>query len=44
MSAEEREALLSFLALVMRYMSRHGTPAEQAAVLEEWQAINEAFN
>jgi hypothetical protein len=44
MSSEQRQALLDFLALVMRYMSRHGTPAEQAAVLEHWQQINEAFN
>jgi hypothetical protein len=41
MSREEREALLDFLAFIMRYVSRHGTPAEQAAVLEHWQAVNE---
>ena len=41
MSTEEREALLEFLALVMRFIGRHGTPAEQAAVLEQWQAVNE---
>jgi hypothetical protein len=44
MSAEEREALLEFLAFMLRYISRHGTPAEQAAALEHWQAVNEAFN
>lgn len=43
MSREEREALLDFLALVMRFIGRHGTPAEQAAVLEQWQAVNEAI-
>jgi hypothetical protein len=44
MSAEEREALMEFLAFMLRYISRHGTPAEQAAALEHWQAVNEAFN
>jgi hypothetical protein len=29
---------------MLRYISRHGTPAEQAAALEHWQAVNEAFN
>jgi hypothetical protein len=40
----EREALYAFLAFMMAYISRHGTPAEQAEVLEHWQEINEAFN
>jgi len=40
----EREALYAFLAFMMAYISRHGTPAEQAEVLEHWQEVNEAFN
>ena len=43
MSEEERQALTEFLAFILRFVSRHGTPAEQAAVLEQWQAVNEAF-
>jgi hypothetical protein len=40
----EREALVDFLAFMMAFVSRHGTPQEQAEVLEHWQAVNEAFN
>ena len=44
MTIAEREALYAFLAFMMAYISRHGTPAEQAEVLEHWQEVNEAFN
>jgi len=30
-SEEERQALTEFLAFILRFVSRHGTPAEQAA-------------
>jgi len=43
MSAAERQSLFEFLAFMLRFVSRHGTPAEQVAVLEHWQAVNEAF-
>ena len=43
MSPEERQSLMEFLAFILRFVSRHGTPAEQAAALEHWQAVNEAF-
>jgi hypothetical protein len=43
MSPEERQAFMEFMAFLLRYISRHGTTAEQAAALEHWQAIHEAF-
>jgi hypothetical protein len=42
-SEEERQSFVEFVAFVLRFISRHGTPAEQAAALEHWQAVNEAF-
>ena len=43
MSEEERQSFVEFVAFILRFISRHGTPAEQAAALEHWQAIAEAF-
>jgi hypothetical protein len=43
MNDDERQALLDFAAFVMHFVSRHGNPAEQAAILEYWQQLNEAF-
>ena len=43
MSEEERQSLVELVAFLLRFVGRHGTPAEQAAALEHWQAVNEAF-
>lgn len=43
MTTEQIDELMEALALVLRYIGRHGTPAEQAAALEQWQALREVF-
>jgi hypothetical protein len=43
MTEEQMDALMEALALLLRYVGRHGTPAEQAAALEHWQALREVF-
>ncbi len=44
MTQKQSDALIDILAFLMQFVSRHGTPQEQAEVLEHWQEINEAFN
>jgi hypothetical protein len=39
----QRDALIDFLAIVMRYVMHHGAAAEQAEVLEAWQELYERF-
>lgn len=43
MSDDEREALVEFLNVVMRFLMRSGCTTMQAEVLESWQTLYERF-
>lgn len=43
MSDDEREALVDFLQLVMRFLMRSGCTELHPAVLESWQTFYEQF-
>jgi hypothetical protein len=37
MTQAQTDLLIEFLTVLMRFILRHGSPAEQAEILEHWQ-------